>query len=353
MKVFSVFFLFVSVFAVKQFDHLVLEGGGLQVISHVGALKALKELKYFTNNSYSFQRIGATSTASVVALAVALDVDSLHLESLVYNRDVFTETVGFDVSLLDPESWDQMPSSESSWIDSIVNFYTFRLKVCQIQDIWQIDDSPGLAAFETFETFIKKYIIEFSPHKERLVTATFRELYEVSGHDLVCFATRLQDGSLMMFSKDATPEENVLKAVYASMTLPGVFKPLDDGHGSPIVDGSLLLKFAINMNDKREGRSFNTLGLALSQNYVQKNLQRSASIGARYSKINMRDYLEMIYSVLVKPHMAEFDEDRVIYLASPLKVLSFKTTPSEVSFAMYRAYTNTISFMKNEIGTCS
>lgn len=250
-----------------QFQHLVLEGGGSRAISYVGALKALKDLQYYTNNRYRFEKIGGTSTGCFVGLIVALDIDPKKLESLIYKMDIITKNLNFDINLFDATT--QQQSNKYNWFQSIIKSYNLIVKVTQLIDLWQNNASPGLSSEEKFIYFIRRHLLPLSPHAKRFESRqiiTFYELYKITRHQLTCFATRLIDQSLVEFSVSKSPKENIFKGVYASMTIPGIFKPLDDNCGSPLIDGSLVNNFPITMNDIPSNNqiSHTTLGLKLN-----------------------------------------------------------------------------------------
>lgn len=279
------------------YHHLVLEGGGVRAVSYVGALHALTQLGYYTNGRYTFRRIGGTSSGCLVGLAVALDVPAARLEELVYTHvPLFDALVDFDARQLlvgqdvddgdvpaaaadgaddhsdsgEAATGDEHESGGGGWYNLVWRAYALLTRVNYFLGRWRSRNAPGLSGEQRLVAFVRDQLGPQSPHRDQLApllgTMTFAQLEALTGHQLACFATSLTTRRLVEFSPETTPHWPVVRALYASMAVPGLFKPLDDGHGNALVDGALLMNFPITMNDAVDGTADDrTLGLSLAE----------------------------------------------------------------------------------------
>lgn len=344
-----------------KFDSLALEGGGSKSISYVGALLAFKEMGYYKEGLYKFNTIGGTSAGCFVSFLISLDVSPAALEELVYKMDIFQSSINFNVDLFDTNNAPEKSSSHT-WFNTIMKTFALITKARDIVDLWLDYDSPGLSTEEMFLRFLNDIIVPLSPHKAfipDITRLTFYDLAEITNHNLRCFATQLNDKILYEFSVKRTPNEHVVKAIYASMALPGLFKPLNDGYGNTLVDGGLLYNFPITMNDRGNDIDKRTLGLSLNkkndagQSVIHKDPNVSIS-GSKFAftKLNTLEYIEAIYSVFTEKELHLYsndpiNNDRIIYLESPIKTLNLNIVDSLKSLAINKAYLNTISFLQH------
>lgn len=348
-----------------KYKNLVVEGGGAKAISHIGALKAFKNVGYYQNDRYLFENVSGTSAGCLISLFVALDIDPLHLEQEIYNNDILMSLLSFDLDLLSTHDWliNETRTSTKSWYHLFMSTYNLIIKVSKIIELWSFENSPGLSTDEKYLQFIKNIIFPLSPYRDVLVTnITFEQLYELSGHRLTCYATRLKENTLVEFSVDKSPHEYVFKATYASITIPGLFKPICDNFGFPLVDGGILNNFPIYTYDSDDISSQETLGLSIRNGqYNQLNAQKHTSLSKNtdsfhFTKISTFDYTILIYSIISEREIVNYMSDpvnknRVIYLDSPLKMLDFNMNPSLLTLAINRAYFNTILFLNKHIKT--
>lgn len=342
-----------------QFENLVLEGGGSKAISYVGAILALKEAGYYKNGQYTFNKIGGTSAGCFAGFMITMDIKPSKLEALVYQMDLFKNSVTFDTELFNANTAPEKSSSHT-WFNTILKTFMLISKAQDIVDLWLDHGSPGMSTDEMFNKFIIEVILPLSPHKREILnlqTLTFRELLQITGHDLHCFATQLTDKSIYEFSSEQTPHEHVIKALYASMTLPGIFKPLNDGFGNTLVDGGLLYNFPITMNDNSVVDT-KTLGLSLNANLGDEHAltprHKDVSVLKQKFKFNTMsttEYIEALYSVIINRESLLYsrnpiNKNRVIYLDSPINTLDLNIDPNYISLAINKAYLNTLTFLK-------
>ncbi|ATY70200.1 patatin-like phospholipase-like protein [Tomelloso virus] len=365
------------------FKNIAFEGGGSKALSYVGSLLALKEFNYYTSEGkYTFDKIGGTSAGCFVGFLVALDIDPEKIEELIYKLDIFQSSINFDGSILDFNNG-QNPHSEynqdehlnengipiaeeglddTSWYTIIMKTFGIINRAKEIVDLWLKHNSPGLSNEKMFIDFMNKVILPLSRYRSQIKsieTLNFIDLEAKTNHNLHCFATQLNDRLLYEFSSKQTPHEYVAKALYASMSLPGLFKPLVDGCGKTLVDGGLLYNFPINMNDADGVVDDTTLGLSLGKKpteYQHTEINDLAIISNqnfKFSKMSTIDYFEAIYSIMIDQEALvysskSFNEHRVIYLESPIKTLDLNLKHSIKSLAINKAYLNTVKFLKEK-----
>lgn len=353
---------------VMPFKNLVLEGGGAKAISYIGALKAFKDVGYFSNNVYTFENISGSSVGCFIGLLVALDIDPLELELIVYKKNILSEILAFDLDLfndadISPES-SVKSSTTFSWFNSIMTSYNLILKATRLMELWSYDKSPGLSIEEKFLKFMNETILPLSPYREKLqLTFTFTDLMVASGgHQLTCYASRLVENIPIEFSPSKSPKEQVLKALYASITIPGIFKPIDDSEGYPLIDGGIFNNFPIYSYDFNGKLSKSTLGLSLgyrsSSSTIQSNNKQHTSVGIYdpnikfgFKKLSTFEYAALLHSAITDRNSCAYkiDEcniDRIVYLESPLRVLDYNVDALLKALAINRAYLNTIAFFR-------
>lgn len=250
--------------SVPYYSNLILAGGGLQVVSYVGALEALAHRGHYDDRrgGYRFRRIGGSSTGCLVGLMVALDVDPTEVKMFAYWTDVLTSVVDFDPKLITEPIPPLDPTA--SWYRGVRRSFLVLSRVTQLLDWWSRDQSPGLSGHRRLAEFIATHLLPLSRHAKSvddIHRLTLAGLVNLTGHELSCFATRLPDRRAVRFGPDTTPDEPVLRAVYASMALPGLFKPLRDG-AFALLDGSLVENFPTSMYDNGSRYAGRTLALS-------------------------------------------------------------------------------------------
>lgn len=346
----------------RKFNNLALEGGGTQAISYIGSLLALKDAGYYTDDGYTFDQIGGSSTGCLVGLLVSLDIPPVKLETLIYKLNIFQHTVNFDTGL-----FDEVPEKASTytWITSIYKTFELISKTRTLLDLWLDFNSPGLSTEDTLLRLLNEIFLPLSPHRdliEDLKSITFLDLKRITNHELRCFATQLNDMVVYEFSVLRTPDEYVTKAVYASMTLPGIFKPLSDGQGNTLIDGGFLYNFPITMNDKQSAIDHKTLGISLKakpelrQSLTPKQTAIAISDQKfKFKHLSTIDYIGSIYSLIINREATFYsqnaaNEDRIVYLESQINVIDTNIDANCISLAINKAYLNTLTFINNNSG---
>nr|ABF93315.1 putative patatin-like phospholipase [Oryctes rhinoceros nudivirus]QHG11294.1 patatin-like phospholipase-like protein [Oryctes rhinoceros nudivirus]UBR58237.1 patatin-like phospholipase-like protein [Oryctes rhinoceros nudivirus]WDA64505.1 patatin-like phospholipase-like protein [Oryctes rhinoceros nudivirus]WDA64876.1 patatin-like phospholipase-like protein [Oryctes rhinoceros nudivirus] len=357
--IYSTFAIYVAASTPRKFNNLALEGGGTQAISYIGALLALKDTGYYKDDGYTFDQIGGSSTGCLVGLLVSLDIPPVKLEKLIYKLNIFKHTVNFDTGL-----FDEMPEKASTymWITSILKTFNLISKTQTLLDLWLDSDSPGLSTEDTLLRLLNEIILPLSPHRdliENLKSITFLDLKHITNHELRCFSTQLNDMVIYEFSVSRTPDEYVTKAVYASMTLPGIFKPLSDGQGNTLIDGGFLYNFPITMNDRQSVVDHTTLGISLkAKPELRQSLtpKQTALIipdqKFKFKNLSTIDYIGSIYSLIINREAMFYsqntaNENRIVYLESQINVIETNIDANCISLAINKAYLNTLTFIKD------
>ena len=176
------------------FRKLVLAGGGLRGMAYIGAFRSLSRLGVLQG----VDEILGCSIGAVMALLVVLE---------------YTETELHDFLL------------HFNYQDiKDINFMT-------VLEKWGVDSGEK----------IEQFLVLLIKHKTGLVEPTFAQLAgsEQTRINLIVNAVALDEYKVHFFSERDSPEMPVVKAVRASLSLPGVFSPVD--YGNHIwVDGGLL-----------------------------------------------------------------------------------------------------------------
>ena len=203
---------------------LVLAGGGVKGIGHVGALEVLEERGY-----RDYPRVAGTSVGAIVGALVAAGMRALEIEA---------ELLRFDFhSLRDPSPLDRVPAVG---------------KAASI--LWEHGIYEGEAVRDWLDTLLVQYEAEtFAKLRERSIERHGGDLCR-GGSPLVVFATDVTRGRLVRFPDDYAHygrnpgKQRVADAVRASLSIPLFFEPvrIDD---SLLVDGGVLSNYAVDAFD--------------------------------------------------------------------------------------------------------
>lgn len=191
-------------------------GGGMNTFCHFGALKHLEEHGHLR---FVKEWMG-TSAGAMQALGFALGY-------------TLTELIKFNLTF-------------------------------DFQQVMEPDEAPGWFTNLGFDTGNKviRLMNAFLKEKGLKETLTFRELYEHSGIAFRTFATNINTGELIIYSKELTPDYYVTHATRASMSLPYYFQPFQcpiTGH--LLCDGGIINNYPLAHLTEQERQE--TLGLLL------------------------------------------------------------------------------------------
>lgn len=213
---------------------LVLEGGGVLGLGHVGALSVLEEA------GYSFARVAGTSAGSIVGAFVAAGMPAARMTEIMQTLDYrrFTDRslldrvpVGGPLLSLLLDNGVYEGDEVREWVGNIL------VDECDVETFGDLaieDPQSSLPPDEQYRL---------------VVTAT-----DVSRGQLVRFPWDYQ----LTYGLDPA-EQRVADAVRASMSIPFFYEPTTitaaDGTVSTLVDGGVLSNFPIDLFDRTDGRT--------------------------------------------------------------------------------------------------
>lgn len=203
------------------FTNLCIEGGGARGVALGGTIRALDEygilsqLKQFVGSS-----AGAIGCTMIAAGYGAHEVHELNMNT--------------DFNLFMDDSWGVVRDS---------NRFISRYGMC-----------PG----DFFQTWIEDLLLK----KIGIASVTFQQLFNVTGNDLRITSVCVSDDKLVIFTHKSHPYMQVSLAVRASMSIPGVFCPVEID-GKLYVDGGLSDNYPLDTFDDEFVDDHRTLGLKL------------------------------------------------------------------------------------------
>ena len=218
----------------KIITHLVFGGNALRTLCLCGILRYL----YCYNLDKMIRDVAGTSMGAFFSLAFALKIPIEYLEQIIY-------------------------------------------KVCNDPKLTKIDgltfmnviDSYGLGCSLDYLDVIKDYIKNTYNQND----LTFLELSKKTGINLYVSATRINDGTNIIFNVNDTPNISIIDAVAASMCVPLLSKPIKiDGYY--YIDGYLTNNFPLDCFDNVN--KDNILGVAVNveKDYNIPNIPKNQDI---------------------------------------------------------------------------
>lgn len=345
-----------------KYESLVMEGGGLKGLAYVGAMQALAQHGYYTNNIWQFKNISGTSIGCLFGYFIALDISPDNLYTIAMSTN-FTELFHKNVkSILNmPEK----TQSCNSLFGKINYFWSLLDYVRRVFNVWYNNDAPGVSNGNEIINWIMLSVIKYSPYKHLInINTTFAEFEDITQHELTCYVTKISnDTSLMELNARNAPRQKIINVLYSSMTIPILFKPLTDKDGDTLVDGGLILNFPIYQQDWNDRKNTKVLGLSLHKQPndnggtvdSSKSFDFSSDVNY-YSTINTFTYLTKLIDVVtsMKSYILYSNDprncDRIIYLNSnEISMIDLKLTDEKISKSINTAYTQTAKFMKTSI----
>ncbi len=222
----------------EEITTLVFEGGSVKGLVYVGALQVLDNY-YKDKKGKPFlagvERVAGTSAGSIMALLVAL---GLGLEEI----NTVMQTTSF-----------------ASFAD--MSWYAFGYS------------GKGAAIYRNgylceglvFMNWVKGLLEKYAQNKE----ITFKQLRDKTKKDFHVYAVRLNDGKVISFNADQTPDVSIALALRMSMSIPIFFKPVRvDEHYNE--KGELV---NVTLNEKN-GKSYYVDG-GVKANYPYQELKKN------------------------------------------------------------------------------
>lgn len=331
----------------RTLDNLIFEGGGgTKSISFIGALKALKSTQYYENGRFTFEHLYGTSTGCLFAFMTAMGIDPDDMERLAYGHKLIDDLLPINSETFnDGTSTMNNIADNSSWYTNIIDVYRLVHRILSLLEIWSKNQSPGLVGNEKLLSFVNTTLLPLSPYKKQLsLTVTFEQFYEITNYNVACASTQMYTGESIVFNHETHPKMQIIDAVYMSMTVPGLFKPMRySNENYPMIDGGFTNDFPIEKS----------MSLSLNQepnehaklNHHGNTNDDSTSIDEFvYAKIDSIQYFTNIYELLViKRNNFNIIDHNIIWLDSPLKLFDTNLDANIIGLTINRAYLNTIS----------
>jgi predicted acylesterase/phospholipase RssA len=204
---------------------LIISGGGIRVIAHVGAIKELSERGYLKQ----VREYVGVSAGALLSTMFCLKYTIKQVEEICLGLDFSV------IRSLDPES----------------AFNIFETYGC--------DDGANLDRAISSVFRIRGYIPEL----------TFGQAADLGLHSLRIYAADLNTSKLIEYSAKKTPHTEIKFALRASMCIPVYFQPLvDPDNGHLLVDGGLICNYPINQMTNKEIEE--SLGLKFNSKIIRK-----------------------------------------------------------------------------------
>lgn len=219
-----------------DFKHLVFEGGGMKGTAYANVPLVLQ--KYGVLDKIT--KVCGSSAGSILATLIALKYDPKVISKIVRE----------------------------------MNFRQFEERKFLTQTLFCFLFKPGFNTGKAFERWIQDIIMV----KAGCRTATFSDLYKLTGIELVVTATSYDSKISEYFSYKNAPTMPVWKAVRMSMSIPGYFIPVIHCE-STYIDGGIFSNFPMwafddpdtyELGDASSSRQ--TLGFRLKSTAISKHI---------------------------------------------------------------------------------
>jgi NTE family protein len=218
----------------KHITHLVFGGNALRTLCLCGILRYI----YCYNLDKLIRNVSGTSMGAFFALAFSLKIPIERLEKYIYKV------------CSDP-----------------------KLTKINGEAFLNIIDTYGLGSSLNYLDDIREFIKE-TYHQDDL---TFLELSKKTGVNLFVSATRVNDGSNVIFNVNDTPDISIIEAVAASMCVPFLSKPiLIDGYY--YIDGYLTNNFPIDCFDNINKDHILGVAVNISNDYMSPCIEKNKEI---------------------------------------------------------------------------
>ena len=253
----------------KSYDYFVIfGGGGIRGVSYVGAYQALIE------NNVNITGYGGSSIGSVFATLCAAGYDIERIKELFCGISVeFFKDINF-------------------------NFGN------------QIALSKGEVFLEWMREKIESRFYKDSYKKGQMPPVRFKDLKK----DLIIYSTDLTNNRYNEFSKQVTPDAEVALAVRASVSMPGLFKPLEI-EDNMVVDGDLMKSWPLwRLSKTLSGKKERILEFRLEDTKGERKIDTALDyINAVYNTISgfATDYIIDLYGQKDKFDYIKIDTDNI------------------------------------------
>ncbi len=283
---------------IKNLEYFVIfGGGGIRGVSYVGAYKALIE------HNVKITGYAGSSIGSVFATLCAVGYDFEDIKKFFCSISIeFFKDINF-------------------------NFGN------------QIALSKGELLLEWMRDKIESQFYKDAYKKGQMPPVRFKDIKE----DLIIYSTDLTNNKYHEFSKECTPEAEIAMAVRASVSMPGLFKPLEIDNNL-IVDGDLakswpLWRLSKTLSNKKE----RILEFRLEDTRNKREINTALDyLNAVYNTISgfATDYIIDLYGQKDKFDYIKIDTDNI-------SVMDFMIPDSKKSEMIETGYITTNEYFEN------
>lgn len=297
-------------------DRLVLSGGGVLGLMFCGAAQGIDKF-------YSFQNISdfaGTSAGSIFAAAFAAGYTPDEVTKIVEETDFMTLVDGFGYF------------SQSNWwllrqVGNLMGYMGSFYRLAKMP--WTL----GLFEGNAFENWIDRILSK----KTGIEHPTFHDLPK----KLSVVATDLETTTGMIFSTDTTPNMTVSSAVRASMSVPGVFCPID----RCIVDGGVVENYPLYIFGDTDHDMDRVVGLKLISNSSSSS-NKNNSLRAQWGPLGYAyAVVDTFMAAIDRMYVADRYWQRTVPLMVPsgTSFLDFSLTKEQKKTLIDEGYRQTTS----------
>ena len=207
--------------------NLILSGGGVRGLCHLGAIKALEEYNLLKD----IKNYAGTSIGSIIAFLLSIGFTYTDLMLIFLNIDVN-------------------------------KFY-------DVSDIFDFFDKYGLFSYNPTERCIKLLLSMKLPQKN----ITFTELYKSTNKTLNIVSVNVSTGKETVFNYINTPNVNVIDAIIASCSIPFLFPPKKI-NGHYYVDAFIVNNFPCSVfcDDMENSIGISIMGGGFDEAYIDTEI---------------------------------------------------------------------------------
>ena len=245
-------------------EHIILSGGGHNILSIFGALSFLKAKKYFEMGNV--KSIDGTSAGAMLGFALLLGLNDDDIESYLVERP---------------------------W-ESVFNITP--------ELVFQSFQSKGLFDVRLIEQIFKPLL----DAADIPLSITFKELYEKTKVEFTVYVTELNELKTQCISYKNEPDMRILEGIYRSSAIPPLFKPIIDNKCC-FLDGGVFSNYPldefIERNPEVERKSIFGIKLLGSPNKVSDIITETSTI---------TDYITSTIKKLIQQIIIHKDNNSVI-----------------------------------------
>lgn len=266
-----------------KYKTLILSGGGVSGITHLGAIKYLEEKELIDIDTYI-----CTSVGSIIGSLLSVGYNAQELYGFIYN---------FDMSIL-----------------RNIDFSNLLFR-------YGLDNGNNLTIF------IKK-LLSYKTGNENI---TFMELYKKFNKKLIITATCLNENKISYFSYKNEPNMCVYKAVRMSISIPFLFTNVEYKN-KIYVDGGIINNYPIEETEDIDS----TIGINLD------NCSRYDNINNLESYI-----MSIFNCLFQKPNFDKYKYNTIFIKMEKSNMVNFELNNNDKKDMFIKGYENAEKFIKS------